>query len=183
MQILGVISVIVAIGAILLVFTPITRLYRRFRGTRVITCPETREPAAVEVDAVQAAFSGLERIHLRLKECSRWPERENCGQECLQQIQAAPEDCLLKNMLIRWYAGKTCAVCGKPVGEIQWHEHKPALLSPDHKTVEWFEFRPEKVGEVLATHRPVCWDCHIASTFRREHPELVVDRPWKAHRQ
>jgi hypothetical protein len=30
---------------------------------------------------------------------------------------------------------------------------------------------------VLSTHLPVCWDCHIARRFRREHPALVVDRP------
>jgi hypothetical protein len=24
---------------------------------------------------------------------------------------------------------------------------------------------------------PVCWNCHIAQTFRRVHPELVVVRP------
>jgi hypothetical protein len=180
MSILSIILVMVAVGAIVVVFTPVARLYRKFTGTRVVTCPDNKEAAAVEVDAVQAAFSSLDQTHLRLKECSRWPEMENCGQECLQQIQKAPEDCLLKNMLIKWYAEKSCAICRKPVGTIQWHEHKPALLGPDHVTLEWFEFRPEKVQEVLATHLPVCWDCHITSTFRRQHPELVVDRPWKA---
>ena len=180
MSALSIILVLVALGAILFVLIPTVRLYRKFSGTRVITCPENKEPAAVEVDALQAAFSSADEIRLHLKECSRWPERENCGQECLRQIQQAPEDCLLRNTLVRWYAEKPCAICHKPLGEIHWHEHKPALLAPDHTTVEWFEFRPEKVHEVLATHLPVCWDCHIASKFRREHPELVVDRPWKA---
>jgi len=23
-----------------------------------------------------------------------------------------------------------------------------------------------------------CWNCHIAETFRRRFPDLVVDRPW-----
>jgi hypothetical protein len=31
--------------------------------------------------------------------------------------------------------------------------------------------------EVFLTYAPVCWDCHIAETLRREHPELIVDRP------
>jgi hypothetical protein len=26
---------------------------------------------------------------------------------------------------------------------------------------------------------PVCWSCHIAESFRRTHPELIVDRPWE----
>jgi hypothetical protein len=179
MSTLSVIAVAVAVAAIALVAVPMIRLYLRYRGTRVVTCPENQEAVAVEVDASQAAFSNLENLHLRLKECTRWPERENCGQECLSQIEAAPEDCLLKAIITRWYVGKTCAVCGRNFGEIRWSDHKPALLGPEHKTVEWSGFRPETVHEVLATHAPVCWDCHVAATFRREHPELVVDRPWK----
>ena len=31
-------------------------LLRRLRGKRVITCPETKKPAAVEVDAAHAAY-------------------------------------------------------------------------------------------------------------------------------
>jgi hypothetical protein len=26
---------------------------------------------------------------------------------------------------------------------------------------------------------PVCWGCYVAQSFRREHPELVVYRPWR----
>jgi hypothetical protein len=32
---------------------------------------------------------------------------------------------------------------------------------------------------VLETHLPVCWDCYIAQSFVREHPDLVVYRPWR----
>ena len=49
-------------------------------------------------------------------------------------------------------------------------------------TVEWSDFRPEALPEVLATHWPVCWDCHIAETFRRKYPKLVVDRTWPIER-
>ena len=28
----------------------------------------------------------------------------------------------------------------------------------------------------LATSLPLCWNCHVAATFRRMHPELVTDR-------
>ena len=34
----------------------------------------------------------------------------------------------------------------------------------------------------MGTHLPVCWNCHIAESFRREHPELVVDRPASSSR-
>jgi hypothetical protein len=32
---------------------------------------------------------------------------------------------------------------------------------------------------VLETHLPVCWDCYIAQSFVREHPDQVVYRPWR----
>ncbi|HEY3204662.1 MAG TPA: hypothetical protein VGL03_13510 [Thermoanaerobaculia bacterium] len=66
------------------------RAYLKFRGTRVITCPETGCPAAVKVDMGHAArTSVVGETELRLESCSRWPERAGCGQECLAQIEAA----------------------------------------------------------------------------------------------
>jgi integrase len=50
-------------------------------------------------------------------------------------------------------------------------------MGPDRKTVQWSDLPAEKLPQVFETHRPVCWSCHIAQTFRRGHPELVVDRP------
>ncbi len=176
---LYVIAGLVALAAIYLVLVPSVRVYLRFRGKRVVTCPETREPAGVEVDAGDAAFSLFGDPELRLKDCTRWPEREACGQECLSQIEAAPEDCLVRNILTKWYAGKSCVVCGKPLGEIDWIEHRPALMSPDNVTVEWKDLSPDKVPHALESHRPICWNCHISATFHREHPELIVERPWK----
>jgi len=37
-----------------------------------------------------AATTALGDPELRLKGCSHWPEREQCGQECLSQIESAP---------------------------------------------------------------------------------------------
>jgi hypothetical protein len=154
------------------------RAYFRFRGKRLVTCPETHRPAAVDLDARQAARESLfGSPHFRLQECSRWPERQGCGQECLSQIEKAPEGCLVRNIVTRWYEGKKCAVCGRLIHEVEWLGHKPALLNPQKKTVYWDSIAPEKLPEVFETFGPVCWDCHIAETFRREHPDLVVDRP------
>jgi hypothetical protein len=154
------------------------RAYRKYRGTRVITCPETCAPAAVELDAARAARSEmLGNVEYRLQSCTRWPEREGCGQECLAQIEAAPEDCLVRTMLTKWYRGATCALCGRDIGEIRWSEHKPALMSPDRKTMVWDEVPAQTLPWVLATHYRICWDCHIAESFRASHPELVLDDP------
>lgn len=116
--------------AFLLSFIPLlfvlARNYWRFRDKRVITCPETRAPAAVELDARHAAATAtLGESDLRLQSCSRWPERQDCGQQCLAQIEEAPEECLVRTILAHWYAGSTCVLCGRAIGAIQWTEHKP----------------------------------------------------------
>src|SRR5689334_7292899 len=87
--------------------------FMKFRGKRVITCPETRKPAGVEVDAAHAALSSaIGDLDLRLRSCSRWPDRQDCGQECLLQVELNPQDCLLHKILIDWYANKHCVSCG-----------------------------------------------------------------------
>ncbi len=180
------IYLVIAIFALIALFFVVragVSTYLEFRGARVITCPETKAPAGVEVDARHAAMTALlDDPELRLKDCSRWPEREDCGQECVKQIEVAPMECLVRTMLTRWYEGKSCIRCGKAFGEINWLDHKPALLSPAHIILAWSEIRAENVPHALSTHEPVCWDCYVAETFRHEHPEMVVDRPWKDDR-
>ena len=172
--------VLLALAAAYAIFRIVlaSRLYLRFRGKRIVSCPETKQAAAVRVSAGKAALeTTVHTPQLRLSECSRWPERQACGQECLAQIQEAPKDCLVWTIVNRWYQGQTCVYCHKPFGELRWHDHRPALMNEKQKTVQWSEIPAEKLQEVLSTHWPVCWNCHIAETFRREHPELVVDRP------
>jgi len=171
--------VLVAAYAVLGIVSAI-RTWLKYRGKRLVTCPETQRPEAVDVAARRAALEAfLGHREVRLRDCSRWPEREDCGQECLSQIEAAPGGCLLRNFVSRWYQGETCIYCQRPFREIQWYDHPPALVDVDLKTVQWTEVAPEKLPEIFATHWPVCWNCHVAQAFRREHPELVVDRPWK----
>jgi hypothetical protein len=149
----------------------------KYRGSRVITCPENRRPAGVVVDARHAAATALGSApELRLSSCSRWPERAGCGQECLAQVSASPEDCLVRNILIKWYAGKVCASCGRPFGDIEWAGQKPALLRADRMSVEWNQVPADRLHEVMAASLPLCFACHMANTLVREHPELVVDR-------
>jgi len=156
------------------------RLYLKLRGKRLITCPETKKVEAVNVAAGSVALKSLlGQPHLRLKACSRWPEGQNCGQACLGQIEAAPQDCLVSTIISKWYEGRKCVFCGKLFRERKWHDQKPALIGADRKTVQWDEIPAERLPEVLETHRPVCWTCHIAETFRREQPDLVSDEPRK----
>ena len=156
---------------------PGVRAYFDYRGKRLVTCPETQAPEAVEVATAEAAVGAfLSEPTLRLRECSRWPERQDCGQDCLKQIEIDPENCLVWNIVAKWYEGKSCVFCHKRFGSLHHLDHVPALLAPDQTTVEWKCIRPEMLPRTLETHNPVCWNCHVSETFRRLHPELVVNR-------
>ena len=180
---IALVVVVFAVGLFVFRAIPGVRAYFNLSGKRLIICPETHTSEAVDVAAGEAAVGAfLSEPTLRLVECSRWPERQDCGQDCLQQIEIDPANCLVWNIVSKWYEGKTCAFCRKPIGPLHHLDHAPALLGPDHKTAEWKEFHPQQFPEIMRTHRPVCWNCHVAETFRRTHPELVVNRELEARR-
>jgi hypothetical protein len=151
------------------------RRYFSLRGTRLVECPETKAPAAVDIQAGRAALGQ----RLDLSACSRWPGRQACGRECLAQIERAPEDCLVRTVVTKWYEGKTCAVCRKPLGEIDWLERKPGLIDRRGNARPWPDVPAEQLPEAMASEQPICFDCYVAATFRREHPDLVLDNRWK----
>jgi hypothetical protein len=173
---------VMVIGFLVFRAFPVLGAYFTYRGKRLITCPETKKTEAVDVDATKAAIGELfGDPKLRLDFCSRWPERHDCGQECLAQIEADPDNCLVWNIVSNWYEGQKCVLCHKKFGRLSRFDHPPALMEPDHKTTEWSRLRPEQIREAFSTSLPVCWDCHIAESFRYVHPELVVDRDREHH--
>jgi hypothetical protein len=175
---LGLLALFLLLAAALLLLP----FYARYRGTRLITCPETHRPAAVDVDALHAAASLLGGTpELRLKDCSRWPEKAGCGQECLSEVELDEGACLLRGIVSAWYQGKSCAFCRKPIPAVTWTEHRPALLRPDGATVSWTDVKPETLPDLFATHRPVCWDCHVVQSLIRERPDAVTVRPEREH--
>jgi hypothetical protein len=170
------VAIILVLAAIAL--TRLALSWWKYRGDRVITCPETKKAAGVTMDAGHAAFTSLaKRPSLRLSDCTRWPERAGCGQECLRQIEKAPDGCLVRSILLHWYEGKNCASCGRPIGDIPLAGSKPALLLGKTGTMEWKQVRAERLHETLAVAAPICFACHMASTLVQEHPELAVSRP------
>jgi hypothetical protein len=85
--------VLFLLGACLFLLMPFLvgwELYNRHRGSRVVTCPENRQQVAVGFDALHAAVTRLTGSpDLRLAECTRWPERGDCGRECMPEAQRA----------------------------------------------------------------------------------------------
>ncbi len=60
------------------------QVFDTFRGSRSVNCPETRSPVVVRFAAWRAAFTSLSgKPKLRLANCSRWPVRADCGQDCI----------------------------------------------------------------------------------------------------
>lgn len=167
------------LGALILGSARTVRAFLQARGKRLIICPESHCAAAVELDAVGAGIKAFQGgNYLCLKDCSRWPELKGCAQDCLTEVEALGSRCLVRNVVAGWYHDKGCVFCHKPLGDVaDWTGHLPALLTPDSTTMTWDEVAPEKLPEVFATHQAVCWSCHIAETFRREHSDLVTDRP------
>jgi hypothetical protein len=170
-------AICVLIGVVVLWYVArALRVWRYLRSERVVTCPETGRPAAVRIDARHAAMTELSRTdrELRLAACSRWPERGPCDEACLYEAQD-PESRVIA-IAAHWYAGKTCMYCRQPLREDPVAGHHVAFLRPDGSTREWSDVSAEALDEALRTGRPVCWNCHVAETFRRTYPELVTDR-------
>jgi hypothetical protein len=156
------------------------RQYLKFRGKMLVTCPETKKSAAVEMAAGRAAMAALvNRRHLELSDCSRWPERKDCGQDCLCEVEADPKSHRVWEIASGWYAGKTCVYCNKPIDRFSHMDRRPALLNAEGRTVEWDALPPQNLPGTLSECLPVCWSCHMVESFRKQHPDLVVDRPWK----
>ena len=176
-----IVTVIAAAAVVYLLFRLYgsVKTYFQFRGERLVTCPETKKTAAVELDAKEAAREAFtHKPHMQLSECNRWPERKDCGQECLNEIAMSPSDCLVRNIVINWFNDKNCVYCGKSIAEVKewWVDHKPALLTPQKQIIVWNEFAAEQLPELFEKCEPVCWSCAATETFRKEHPELVSDR-------
>jgi len=60
------------------------QVYHTYREARTVDCPETHAPVSVRLNALRAGWSTLSGpTKLRLADCTRWPERAGCGQECI----------------------------------------------------------------------------------------------------
>jgi hypothetical protein len=166
------------VGCVAWLFARMVRVWRRLSGTRLVTCTATGRSAAVRIDAKHAAVSTLVKAspEARMAECSLWAMCGSCDRGCMQEALA--DESAIGNVLSHWYAQRKCVYCGKLIGTARSFGHHAALLTPQGITHEWSEVPASRVADTLNTNQPVCWNCHVAETFRRTYPGMVTDRPW-----
>ncbi|HYR27382.1 MAG TPA: hypothetical protein VEU30_02895, partial [Thermoanaerobaculia bacterium] len=114
-------GIALAFAALLLVALTIVfvRMYVRYRGKRIVTCPETNLPVSTEINAALAAGTRLaKQPRFVVTACSRWPEHAGCAQACALQIEASPDETLVRNIVTRWYAERNCAYCARPIADL-----------------------------------------------------------------
>lgn len=151
-------------------------LYVRYRGKRIVTCPETNLPVSTEIDAALAAGTWIAaQPCFVVTACSRWPEHAGCAQACALQIEASPEETLVRMIVTRWYAERNCVYCARPIADIGGVV-SPALLTADGELCEWAEVAADDLPRFLANSVAVCATCELAEDFRRRFPEHVSDR-------
>jgi len=82
---------LVPVWFILVLLIPIAwsvgKVYNRSLGRRIVRCPETNRAANIELDARHAVAMHVVGNPVRkVQACSRWPEHQSCGRECLAQV-------------------------------------------------------------------------------------------------
>jgi hypothetical protein len=172
--------VLVVIGAAFLIRRLAAAAWAwKYHGLMLVTCPETRKPAAIKVGTIRVALREfVNRGHIELCSCSRWPERRDCDQDCVREIEKVPEDHRVWKIASEWFAGKQCVYCRKSIEPVSHLDRAPALLRRDRKTVEWRDLPAEDLPEAFSECAPVCWSCHMTETFLRKFPGRAVVRPW-----
>jgi hypothetical protein len=169
------------IGAFLVTGLPVALSLQNYfanRGRQSVTCPDSKQPADVTVDRKFAFWTALRgQEHSRLESCSRWPEKGDCGQECLAQVEPSPEN--IERLLTKWYEGKSCAICTRALTPADWRRSRLAVLNADNKPFELREMTLERLSAALENMRPLCWNCHQEDRERWALPA----RPLKGQRR
>lgn len=128
------------------------------RRARVL-CPETRNPSAVRLDtshAVKTFFTNVEE--LRISECERWPERADCQQDCLLQIDTKPV--ILERTLAKFYEGKLCARCNAVLTRNDWEHGSFAMVNINNVYIPAAKIPLSEMPMTLDGYRPLCRICH-----------------------
>lgn len=80
-------------------------------------------------------------------------------------------------LLKRFFDGKACAVCKRPIPPVPRTGLKPGLLNPTtHETHSWDRIPHDNLARALEQELPMCPACVVAESFRQRFPDHVVDR-------
>lgn len=83
------VAAIVGLALIYVLFPVAEYTFQRYRKKKVLRCPEEMTLAEINIDARYAAFSStLGKPHLRVSDCSLWPKRKGCRENCLSHTAA-----------------------------------------------------------------------------------------------
>jgi hypothetical protein len=164
------------LGVVILCGGPVAfslQSYFKNRGRRSVVCPGNHLPETVEVDrkfSFHTALRGQE--HTRLESCSRWPEKGECGQECLVQVDATPEN--IDRFLKVWIAGKACGICGRLLTVADWRPGRLAVLDENSNFFEMRQLPLDRLPFALEGKRPLCWPCHQEERVRQAQPHRIL---------
>lgn len=79
------IAAITVLGVVYVTLPIFSDYFRRYRRKRVLKCPETGMVVEVDINARRAAISSLfGKPVLKVRNCTLWPWKENCGQSCVK---------------------------------------------------------------------------------------------------
>lgn len=85
-----VIAALIALSGLYILAPVALNAFMNYRKARTVICPEENRPAEITLDAQHAAMSALAgKEHLRIRQCSLWPEKHGCAQGCVHYALAA----------------------------------------------------------------------------------------------
>jgi hypothetical protein len=79
--------------------------------------------------------------------------------------------------LKHFFEGKQCATCKRAIPPVHAFEPRPGLLNPKtREAISWDDIPDTNLPATLESHVAICSNCALIEVFRKQHPELVVDR-------
>lgn len=91
--------------------------------------------------------------------------------------KANPHDAATTAQLKHFFEGKVCAACSRPIPPVHLGDLRPGLLNArTQEEIAWDDIPTTNLSATLEDHAPICSHCLVVEGFRRQHPELVVDR-------
>jgi hypothetical protein len=94
-----------------------------------------------------------------------------------RHVKSNPHDAATTAQLKHFFEGKQCAACSRPIPPVHAFELRPGLLHANtREAIGWDHIPAANLSTTLESHVAICSNCLIIETFRRQHPELVVDR-------